>query len=612
MSITARTLNAADHPVKAVTIFQSSTAELTRTFTVDLVGGRNVLEITGLSSRVVTESPRIHGLGYDARVFDISCDTKLTHAPGPRPKKNADAVQKVEMTIQTLEIERDVRQNEYDVLDNAAKSLANDKPTQMDAFLDRFVQRKRQALKDVMTSNVAIASLKKQLWLLQNASEGETAGRVIATILSKRARTVTFQLTYLVTGVSWQPYYDLHASTSEGKPSSEISLLYCANITQSTGEDWTDTALTLSTANSQALNSLSVPVVDPLKVTPTRPHPPSQVQTAFRTAQVPRGGLFGGTATVPNGGLFGASAAPAAPPAPPPVPAPFSLWQDTPQSVARNAQGSEEAEYDIVEGGVECDLSAAITSVNRNPLSLAYRVDGQVTLPSDGIAHKVSIAVLDFSADLKYVCVPHKNTSAFIEGTVKNTSEYELLPGPVSVFMDEGFVTKTSFNLISVNESLDCVFGIDTALRVTYSQKSHTEHEPGRSFAEPTKTTTRTITTTATNGHVFDIETLVVRDAIPLGNEDANIKVMLRKPDGLAQAKDGEEVTVSLEGEVKKARARWSKVENGKGGEKDGVYEWVCTVPAGKKVTLEAEWTVKAPSNVKWEERVKKDGAQKD
>ena len=165
--------------------------------------------------------------------------------------------------------------------------------------------------------------------------------------------------------------------------------------------------------------------------------------------------------------------------------------------------------------------------------------------------------------------------------------------------------------LISVNESFDCVLGIDTAVRVTYSSKSDTEHEPVRSFAEPTKTTTRTVTTTATNGHPFDISNLIIRDAIPLGNEDANITVMLRKPDGLAQAKDGDEVAARLDGDVQEAKARWSKVEDGKGGEKSGMYEWVCAIPAGKKVTLEAEWAIKAPSKVTWEESVNKDGAQK-
>ena len=163
-----------------------------------------------------------------------------------------------------------------------------------------------------------------------------------------------------------------------------------------------------------------------------------------------------------------------------------------------------------------------------------------------------------------------------------------------------------------MNESFDCVLGIDTALRVTYSQKSHTEHEPARSFAEPTKTTTRTVTTTASNKHTFDIANLVIRDIIPLGNEDANIKVMLRKPDGLALAKDGEEVTVGLTGEVKEGKARWSKVENGKGGEKEGMYEWVLAVPAGQAVSVEAEWAVKALSNVKWEEAANKQDSQKE
>ena len=83
------------------------------------------------------------------------------------------------------------------------------------------------------------------------------------------------------------------------------------------------------------------------------------------------------------------------------------------------------------------------TVLDKSPLSLAYRVEGGVSLPSDGVAHKVSIAVLDFSAALKYVCVPRKTSAAFIEGQIENTSEYELLAGPVSVFMDDSFVTKT-------------------------------------------------------------------------------------------------------------------------------------------------------------------------
>ncbi|KAI0695488.1 hypothetical protein C8T65DRAFT_44921 [Cerioporus squamosus] len=597
-TIQKTSLSATDYPLKAVTIFQSSTAELTRTIEVDLVSGRNVLEITGISGRVDKESPRIHGLGTDARVFDISCDTNLTTAPGPRYRKDAQVLKELTSKISALELERDVRQSEDLMLDRAIQAVTNGKPSELDGFMDSIMRRKRAAMQASMEYEEQITVLQKELWSLTDVNKGETPGRVIATIVSKRECKAVFQLTYLVTGASWTPYYDLHATTSEGRPSPEVSLLYCANITQNTGEDWTDTVLTLSTANSQALRNLSVPVLDSLKVSP-------QVSAQPRPASFARAIVLDSEERLP-------------PNAPTPAPAPVyplaAVRHRTRQTARRSnvttpANPATQESADVDKGD---DASAPPATVDRSPLSLSYHVEGLVSLPSDGVAHKVSIAMLDFTADLRYVCVPRKNTSAFIEGMIKNTSEYELLPGPVRVFMDDSFVTKTSFDLISVNESFDCVLGVDTAIRVTYSQKSHTEHEPARSFAEPTTTTTRIIITTATNGHAFDIPKIIIPDVIPLGNEDANIKVMLRKPDGLAQIKDGEDITVSLTGDVKEAKARWSKVENGKGGEKDGMYEWVCAVPAGKTVSLEAEWAIKAPSNVQWEETINKDAAQKD
>ena len=155
-----------------------------------------MLEITDISSRVDTGSPRIHGLGTDARVFDMSCDTKLAHAPGPRPSKNIDLVSKLELTIKTLETRRDVHRSEYDMLNDAVKSFASGTPAQMDMLMNTYVQRKQTAMKIVMECEVALTSLRKELWLLNSATQGETAGRVNATILAKRACQVTFELTY--------------------------------------------------------------------------------------------------------------------------------------------------------------------------------------------------------------------------------------------------------------------------------------------------------------------------------------------------------------------------------------------------------------------------------
>src|SRR5207245_491446 len=53
------------------------------------------------------------------------------------------------------------------------------------------------------------------------------------------------RLNYLVNHASWRPVYKFRAGTKDKDP---VTLEYLAAITQSTGEDWTNAAITLSTA----------------------------------------------------------------------------------------------------------------------------------------------------------------------------------------------------------------------------------------------------------------------------------------------------------------------------------------------------------------------------
>ena len=106
-----------------------------------------------------------------------------------------------------------------------------------------------------------------------------------------------------------------------------------------------------------------------------------------------------------------------------------------------------------------------------------------------------------------------------------------------------------------------------------------------------------TATTTVANRHTFDIVGLVVRDVVPLGDENARIQVTLRKPNRLINATG--DIFVGHKRED--IRVRWT-IEGGVGGKKHGMYEWVCRIPAGKRVYLKAVWEVHAPENVLWDE----------
>lgn len=73
-------------------------------------------------------------------------------------------------------------------------------------------------------------------------------------------------------------------------------------------------------------------------------------------------------------------------------------------------------------------------------------------------------------------------------------------------------------------------------------------------------------------------------------SEKNRVSVVLKKPEGLADARDGQAVTVKgVDGkERSNVKVYWQK-------EKAGLFYWKVDVPAGKKETLVLEWDVKAP-----------------
>ena len=89
-----------------------------------------------------------------------------------------------------------MRQTEFNLLDDAARSLAQDKATSFDNLMDTFVARKRNAMKTVIEMDEQIKEVDKEIWILRNSHKGSTAAVVTATILAKRECKVEFQLTY--------------------------------------------------------------------------------------------------------------------------------------------------------------------------------------------------------------------------------------------------------------------------------------------------------------------------------------------------------------------------------------------------------------------------------
>lgn len=158
-------------------------------------------------------------------------------------------------------------------------------------------------------------------------------------------------------------------------------------------------------------------------------------------------------------------------------------------------------------------------------------------------------------------------------------------------------LTYTTQN-INAGDSFSCTLGSDSSVKVTYIQSSRTENTAGSAFVEALTTTTHTSRITVFNTHPFPLASLVVRDVIPT-SEDKNIKVILRNPRQLATAKDGESVDLGESDEAKRDLfVGWVKAVGGKGGEKEGRFEWKWKVGNGEKVVLEAEWDIQTLADI--------------
>ncbi|KAH9009643.1 hypothetical protein EDB85DRAFT_2243724 [Lactarius pseudohatsudake] len=368
------------------------------------------------------------------------------------------------------------------------------------------------------------------LSLADKRKQRKSDGEVTVAVVAKQATEIELKLTYFVQNATWSAAYELHATTDAGVPSPSVSLHYRVRIMQSTGEDWAGVALTLSTADMN-LSTQSIPTLIPTKISP----PKNPFNRFLRTVGVN----------------------PALSDEPAPIAEPMAVVQES-------------------------------------PLALTYHIEGASRVPSDGVPHQLAVAMLPFSATLQHVAAPKTRPVAYLHATVRNTSDYRMLAGPVHTFVDDAFAARTALpHDVALGDTFHCTLGTDPATRIHYARTSRRADKPldaaARAFSEQWASTAFTSRTTITNSHPFALRSLVLRDAVPVSEDGERVNVVLRRPAALVDLEQGEELEV-----------RWCKSVDGKGGRKEGLFEWVVDVGANEEVTIETKWDVKAPVSLKW------------
>ena len=258
--------------------------------------------------------------------------------------------------------------------------------------------------------------------LAQMASQ-EGIQRWVATILisSPHGGEATLKATYLTHSASWAPMYDARLDAATGK----VEMVWQSQVTQSTGEDWKDVALTLSTTRPAA--GIDLPKLATLQV---RPMPP--VSSGGFIAGQPVLRDYQDVLTVAPGVTenMAAKAAQAEAPGPPPTP---------------------------------MDLSQALAG--RRNVAVTFDLPGKLDIPTDNQPHKHRIASKEMDGRIEYQSVPRLIPAVYLVAKVTLSGEIPLLPGPAQHFVGPDMVGASWMVDRAPGEEFPISFGPDDRLK---------------------------------------------------------------------------------------------------------------------------------------------------
>ncbi len=244
---------AADAPVTAVTVY-SDRARVTRTATVAL-SGRQRVELPLLIEGVDVSSIRLSAQNADIETVDIA----YVEADAFRQDEAREllaALEKIDDQIAHAHRDRDI----HDEMGAAGRLEPQPPPANLQrpppklnaggwASIFAFARgwsEKMQAKTRALDQKVdelhrTREGLAERARILGGAVR-RAGYRVTSTLTGKGAATIT--LSYVVGRARWRPSYDIQLRPERG----QVEILFSGMVSQESGEDWTDAALTLSTA----------------------------------------------------------------------------------------------------------------------------------------------------------------------------------------------------------------------------------------------------------------------------------------------------------------------------------------------------------------------------
>jgi uncharacterized protein (TIGR02231 family) len=273
------------------------------------------------------------------------------------------------------------------------------------------------------------------------------------------------------------PLYDARLDTGAKDRKPQVELVRRAEVTQSTGEDWSNVTLGVS------------------------------------TVRIGRGG------SAPELGSLVAQY--------PQVPKPLALGTASdlarPAPMTRQAQSLMPKVAEAAEPRERADEQQAVAEIG--DFQATFKIPGRISLGAAEGAKSLRIASMSVPADLAVRAAPVMDPTAFLEASFKPTDDTALLPGKVAIYRDGTFVGRGKISASAKDDIVRLGFGADDKVRIERAVLKRNEGSAGL-LVTTSKTDERAFKTTIRNGHDFPIR-VAIEDQLPVSESEDIVVEML-------------------------------------------------------------------------------------
>jgi len=507
--------------ISGVTVFMNGAQVLRQSDLVELPQGVSLLVFSGLSSSIETQSLQAKGEGN----FTILSVTRQNNFL--LEKKKSEQKLALETKAEGIADKIIALRNDIAVYKSEEEMLMKNQTVmgpnvnydlvKLKAALDFQKQRLSEAKAKQISIEKEINQLQEQLNKLNRQIaevDGKPIGNASDVVVKVSAKTATkgkFTLTYLVKNASWYPSYDIRAIDV----ASPIQLVYKANVSQNSGEDWRNVKLTLSSGNPSSNNEkpkLPPYLLGYLSAGYSLFNPASATSnlvkgkvvddtdnTALPGVAIRVKNSSVGTVTDPDGNYSIQMPAGA-------NKLEFSyIGYDSQELSAANGQlnvrlkadvkllqevvvSNDKKRYDALGGsvaGTQVRIRGA-NSISSVPLEVAsvekqtnvsFEIKMPYTILSDGKQAAVDIGNYDFKADYEYYTVPKVSADAFLTAKITDFNDINLISGEANIFFEGTYLGKTLLD-VQQADTLTISLGVDKNVSVKREkQKGYTERQ---------------------------------------------------------------------------------------------------------------------------------------